>query len=171
VWSKCRSKESAVWRGRLVRVSSIRPIRAYDPPAHMCALGRLFAQIDAQLSSAWQVFPQIGVVTDGATVRMPDLVIASADIDRDAPSVEAARVALAIEIISPGSKSFDTDVKPYEYADARIPYFWLVDPVPPVTVTAYALVDADYEESQRGEGIFVVAEPCPLRIDLAALAR
>ncbi|WP_082860185.1 Uma2 family endonuclease [Alloactinosynnema sp. L-07] len=152
-------------------MSSIRPIREYDPPMHMCALGRLFAQIDAQLSPAWQVFPKIGVITDGATVRTPDLVIVAADIDREAPSVEAARVALAIEIISPESASVDTDVKPYEYADARIPYFWLVDPVPPVTVTAYSLADTDYEESQRGEGIFVVSEPVPLRIDLAALAR
>ncbi|WP_436494041.1 Uma2 family endonuclease [Actinokineospora sp. HUAS TT18] len=152
-------------------MSSIRPIRAYDPPAHMCALGRLFAQIDAQLSPAWQVFPQIGVITDGATVRTPDLVIATADIDRDAPSIDAGKVALAIEIISPGSASVDTDVKPYEYADAGIPYFWLVDPEPPVTVTAYSLVATDYEESQRGEGIFVVSAPCPLRIDLAALAR
>jgi Uma2 family endonuclease len=142
-------------------------------PMHMLALGRLFSQMDAQIAADMQVFPEIGVVlsTDPAIVRVPDLVITKAGVDRAAPVVKAEQVLLAVEVVSPGSKRVDTTVKPFEYADAGIPYFWLVDPVPPVTVTAYTLIGDDYEESQRAERVLDVEEPCPLRIDLAKLSR
>lgn len=148
-------------------------VEVSPPPAprHMRVLGRMFSQIDAQLGEDWQVFPEVGVILGASTMRVPDLVITAAGVDCDAPLMKAEQVLLAVEVVSPGSKRVDTTVKPFEYADAGIPNFWLVDPSPPVTVTVYGLTGEDYEESLRAEHVLRVEAPCPLRIDLAALTR
>ncbi|TDP67093.1 Uma2 family endonuclease [Actinokineospora alba] len=142
-------------------------------PIHMRVLARMFSQIDSQISQGLRVFPEVGIVVDvsSPTVRVPDLVITTAAVDQDEPLVRAEDVVLAVEIVSPGSELVDTTVKPFEYADAGIPNFWLVDPAPPVTVTVYSLADGNYEESQRAERGLEVVAPCELRIDLAALSR
>ncbi len=59
--------------------------------------------------------------------------------------LEAVDVLVAVEIISPGTGTTDRVTKMYEYADARIPHYWLVDLDTPVTLTAYTLVDGNYE--------------------------
>lgn len=147
-------------------------VEVSPPPAprHMRVLARLHHQIEAQLGDDWEVFPEVGVIlaTSPALVRVPDLVVTADGIDPDVPLLKAEQALLAIEVVS---KRIDTMVKPFEYADAGIPNFWLVDPAPPVTVTVYTLIGEDYEESVRGEHVLRVDVPCPLRIDLAALTR
>ncbi|MGH3902748.1 MAG: Uma2 family endonuclease [Pseudonocardiaceae bacterium] len=59
--------------------------------------------------------------------------------------LEAADVLAAVEIISPGTGTTHRVTKRYEYADAGIPHYWLVDLDEPVTLTAYTLVDRNYE--------------------------
>ncbi|MGH3859928.1 Uma2 family endonuclease [Actinokineospora sp.] len=138
---------------------------------HMLLIGDLHAQIRWQLPKSMLVFPEIDVDLhlSPPVVRIPDLCITQADV-LDLPGfTPAAKVLVAIEILSPGSFHTDTVVKPMEYADAGIPYYWLIDPQPPVTATLYTLVGENYEESLRGEKTFDIDAPCPLRIDLDAL--
>jgi Uma2 family endonuclease len=85
----------------------------------------------------------------------------------------AAEVALAVEVISPGSRRLDTIVKRDEYADAGIPHYWVVDlgePGDRVTLTAHHLAgEFGYADAGSMAGVFTATEPFPVRINLDAL--
>lgn len=140
---------------------------------HVIVIGELYAQLRQQLSATDLVaIPDVDVHLEPlpATVRVPDLVIVRAEVlEQDEHLTPSSGTVVAVEVLSPGSVRTDTVIKPMEYADAGIPYFWLIDPQPPVTATVYRLVDGEYEESQRAEKVLEVDEPCPLRIELDEL--
>jgi Uma2 family endonuclease len=83
---------------------------------------------------------QIVVAHSSVTVRQPDFAVLSEDCaaeleDAACDIIELGMIppALVVEVVSPGeegSKNYDRDYvdKPREYADRRIPEFWLVDP-------------------------------------------
>ena len=84
----------------------------------------------------------------------------------------AAEVVLAIEIISPGSRNVDRHLKAFEYADAGIPHYWLVDldpPLPTITVFGLGVPGDGYVESRTASGELMVGEPFGLRVDISAL--
>jgi Uma2 family endonuclease len=86
--------------------------------------------------------------------------------------VTAGEVLLAVEIISPGTRNVDNHLKSFEYADAGIPHYWVIDldpPVPSITVFGLGAPGDGYEESQTATGELAVVEPFPLRIDIDAL--
>jgi Uma2 family endonuclease len=81
-------------------------------------------------------------------------------------------VQLAVEIIAPGSRTLDTRLKQFEYAEAGIQHYWVVDLDPPAaSITVYGLGSPDngYVESQTATGELVVLEPFEMRIDIVAL--
>jgi Uma2 family endonuclease len=151
-----------------VLVVSPKPARG-----HQRAVLLLGMQIHRQCPQDWQVVPEFEVVVqpDGpATVRAPDLVVVRADGPEK--RVLADEVVLAVEIISPGSRNVDNHLKAFEYAEAGIPHYWVVDLDPPApTITSFALgAPGDgYVESQTASGELVVSEPFEMRIDLEAL--
>lgn len=140
---------------------------------HQRALVRLAAQMEWQLPPEWEALPDFEVVVEAegpATVRAPDLVVVRADGPES--RVAAGEVLLAVEIISPGSRKIDTHLKPFEYAEAGIPHYWVVDLDPPApSITAYGLgAPGDgYVESQTATGELVVAEPFAMRVDVRSL--
>lgn len=86
--------------------------------------------------------------------------------------VRAADVVLAVEVISPGSRTLDLHRKPVEYAEAGIPHYWVVDlepPAPSIAVYHLGAPGDGYIEAPAVAGELVTAEPFPLRIDIAAL--
>jgi Uma2 family endonuclease len=60
----------------------------------------------------------------------------------------------------------DRVTKMYEYADADIPHYWLVDLDKPVSLTAYTLIDGNYEHV-AGDIAGTVTIPNPVCITLA----
>jgi hypothetical protein len=82
-----------------------------------------------------------------------------------------ADVLLAVEIVSPGSRNVDLHLKPFEYADAGIPHYWLVDldpPAPSITVFHWAhRVTA--MSSPAAAGQLDTTVPFELLIDIPAL--
>lgn len=149
-------------------VMSPKPVRE-----HQRVVVRLAASFEVQLPAGWECVPDFEVVVQAeepATVRAPDLVV----VREDGPSkrVGAGEVILAVEIISPGSRKVDTVLKPYEYAEAGIPHYWLVDidpPAPSITVFGLGAPGDGYVESQTATGELVVSEPFRLRVDIPAL--
>ncbi|MGH3811800.1 MAG: Uma2 family endonuclease [Pseudonocardiaceae bacterium] len=118
-------------------------------PLHQRAMWRLCSQIEDQLPVELTVLPDVEVLIEAGeppTVRAPDIVVThESHVVGNPPRLKATEVLIAIEIISPGTGTTDRVTKRYEYADAGIPHYWLVDLDKPVTLTAYSLVDGNYE--------------------------
>lgn len=68
---------------------------------------------------------------------------------------------LVVEVLSPSSRRHDLGSKRLAYAAAGVPFYWLVDPEHPVTVTVLRLVGDDYESvaAAGGRDELVVEEP------------
>jgi Uma2 family endonuclease len=78
-------------------------------------------------------------------------------------------VSVAVEVVWAGSRATDQVTKLDEYSEAGIPNYWIVDLDGPVTLTAYLLVDGEYEIVAKGSGALPLSEPTPVTIDVAAL--
>jgi Uma2 family endonuclease len=134
---------------------------------------RLASQLDAQLPPGWETVVDFEVLVraeEPAIVRAPDLVVVPSGGPEN--RVPASDVLIAVEIISPGSRNVDTHLKAFEYAEAGIPHYWLVDLDPPTpSLVAFGLgAPGDgYVESQRVDAELVTTRPFPLRVDVAGL--
>ena len=150
---------------------------------HQRCLYLLLRQVDDQLPGDLIGLAEVDVdlalvpPTKPGFVRIPDIVVVPrAAMDRqrrEGGMFHASEVALAVEIISPGSRRLDGIVKRDEYADAGIPYYWVVDlgePGDRITLTAHHLAgEFGYADTGPVVGIFTSAEPFPLRVDVDAL--
>jgi Uma2 family endonuclease len=140
---------------------------------HQAALMDLASELEPQLRPDLDLVPSFEVVVDAewpATVRVPDLVLVHAGGGEK--RVTADEVLLAVEIIAPGSRTLDTRLKRFEYAEAGIQHYWVVDLDPPAaSITVYGLGSPDdgYVENQTATGELVVLEPFEMRIDIGAL--
>jgi Uma2 family endonuclease len=143
------------------------------PRKHQLAAQRLARQVDDELPAEWEIVRDMEAVVrsdDPAIVRVPDLVVTR--VGGPETRLAAIDVLLAVEVISPVSRNVDTRLKPFEYAEAGIPHYWLVDldpPAPSITVFHLASRDFGYVESPAVVGELVTSAPLPLRIDIPAL--
>ncbi|WP_174187094.1 Uma2 family endonuclease [Nocardia barduliensis] len=141
---------------------------------HQRAILRLGAQLEPQLPGTLGVLADTEVLIDAGplpTVRVPDiLVVPEAGIEANLPRYKAADVLLAVEVLSPGSRRTDRVTKFFEYAEAGIEYYWLIDLDKPTSLAAYHLIDRDYElvAEQAGTVTLDIAGT-PITVDLAAL--
>ncbi|MBF6334620.1 Uma2 family endonuclease [Nocardia abscessus] len=141
---------------------------------HQRAILRLGAQLEPQLPSTHGVLADTEVLIDEGplpTIRVPDvLVVPEAGIQANLPRYDAADVLLAVEILSPGSRRTDRVTKFFEYAEAGIEYYWMIDLDKPTSLAAYYLIGGDYElvAEQSGTVTLDIAGT-PVTVDLAAL--
>lgn len=87
--------------------------------------------------------------------REPDLLfVATENLDRLQKNHLAGPADLAVEIISPESRARDRDEKFYEYEQAGIKEYWLIDP--DRERAEFYRLDARgiYELVQLGDGVF-----------------
>lgn len=140
---------------------------------HQRAMFRLAAELEMQLPLELSAATEIEILIESSgptTVRVPDVIVVPTAVANANPArVDAADVLLAVEITSPGTVRTDRITKLYEYADAGIPAYWLLDVTPPPTMTAHALVDGDYEIVGDGGGVLSLLSPAPVTIDLSRL--
>jgi Uma2 family endonuclease len=88
--------------------------------------------------------------------RNPDVLIVHAGaVNLDATSYAPAEVVLAVEVVSPHTRTADRKHKPSEYAEAGIEHYWRVEPLPELTVHTYRLDETDVYEPT---GSFAVGE-------------
>lgn len=141
-------------------------------PGHQWLSAALLIALRPFVPDGWFVTSALDIVLtpDGRNVRIPDIVVGQ----RGDPDelVHADRVALAVEIVSPSSKTNDRVTKPVVYAKAGIPCYWRVERDPELSVVEYRLTELGkyYEHSPRA-GVFKVDKPWPIEIDLDAVAR
>jgi Uma2 family endonuclease len=140
---------------------------------HQRAAYRLARQLDEQLPAGWDFVLEAEVVVQAGnppTVRVPDLVVTR--VDGPQTRLAAADVLLAVEVISPDSRKLDLHLKPFEYADAGISHYWVVDldpPAPSITVYHLGAPGDGYVEEPAINGVLETTVPFPLRIDIPAL--
>ena len=91
--------------------------------------------------------------------------------DENPTRFDAEDILVAVEIVSPGTGRTDRVTKPAEYAEAGIPHYWLVELDEPITLTAFSLVDGEYEQVAGGRGKIEIISPVPVSLDLAELTR
>jgi Uma2 family endonuclease len=106
------------------------------------------------LAAGWpprQILQAVGIrisLPDGDGGRIPDLTLWAERPQGVWP--EITHLLLAVEIVSPSSKSMDRDLKVKEYARAGIPRYWVVDRDAANTVTLFRLAGTgDYETATK----------------------
>lgn len=104
--------------------------------AHQAAAARLIAMLDAAAEAHMQRNPGACLDTSGdfdvllwevpaATIRSPDAALFDC-APNDVRPLAAHLVKVIVEVVSPGSRKADQLDKMAEYADAGIPFYWLV---------------------------------------------
>lgn len=142
---------------------------------HQKAVMRLGYRLDEQLPSLFTALTDVEVVLAGQplTIRVPDVVVTRTDrYEANPPRYPASDILLAVEVLSEGTRRIDRVLKFSEYDDAGIPQYWIVDLDPPTTLTAYLLVDGEYElaAEKTGSVTFDVAGQA-VALDLGLLIR
>lgn len=115
------------------------------------------------------VVQELGVRLPDNTLFIPDILVATGDavMANRSGILDPADVALAVEIMSPGSKTADRVTKPAVYAQAGIPSFWRVELEGGPAIFAYRLERDHFVEvgSARPGEHLVVNEPFAVSID------
>jgi Uma2 family endonuclease len=142
-------------------------------PLHQRAVTRLGYLLDELVPAESCALSVVEMVVAEAplTVRVPDVVVTPAAVVETNPARLAASDArLVIEVLSEGSKRTDRVMKHFEYAEAGIEHYWIVDLDPPVSMITYRLVDEDYEDFGEFSGLAELEfAGAPLVINLDAL--
>jgi Uma2 family endonuclease len=100
-------------------------------PLHQVVSGNLRQLIRENLPASLVVLQEVEITVEARfppTVRDPDLVVVNRGVvDPNPVRVDTADVVLVVEIVSPGSRRTDRVMKAYEYANAGIGHYWIVD--------------------------------------------
>ncbi|WP_243789995.1 Uma2 family endonuclease [Saccharopolyspora gloriosae] len=104
---------------------------------------------------------------------VPDISVLRAQ-DDGTIQVEAMEVLLAVEIVSPRTRRNDRVIKPAAYAQAGVPFYWRVEPIPgePPTILCFELANGVYTKScvvESGSPVTVKAAPVPVDLDVDRL--
>ncbi len=137
---------------------------------HQLAVKRLLRLLDDASPAGLIALPApFDVVLADRTVLQPDVLLArKADLKaRDLP----APPVLAVEVLSPSSRSIDRILKYARYAEAGVEHYWIIDPDEP-SLTAYRLrPDGSYEQVAHpiGDEPYEATEPVIVTVIPSAL--
>jgi Uma2 family endonuclease len=101
------------------------------PPStlHQAIAERVRARARVGMPEGYEALQAVGLRMPSGSYFIPDVVvIAQERIRADVSTLDPSDVLLVAEVISPGSRSMDREIKPKLYAEAGIKEFWLVIP-------------------------------------------
>lgn len=120
-------------------------------PKHQLVNGELFLILRGACPPELKVlYAPLDWQQDQWNSLQPDLLVVARKDICDGPLTAPLR--LAIEILSPSSRLYDTKVKFAKYAEGGVASYWIVDPDGGPSIVAYELRDGDYVEVARGSG-------------------
>ncbi len=170
-WDALREHETL----RLEVMEGMLVMAAQPYGLHQRAETRLEIGLEAGLPTTFSAVHEVEVLLadEPLTIRVPDVAVVPTElVDANPHRYPAADVHLAVEILSEGSRRVDRVTKFSEYADAGIPQYWIIDLDDPTTLTAYLLVDGEYELVAEATGtVDLEVAGYPVHLDLAALTR
>lgn len=107
-------------------------------PQHQAACRTMAAIFDAPAAQAGlEVYEAIGVRLQTGRIFIPDVVVTFSLRDRTVSAVEAAQVLLAVEVVSPSTRTTDRVLKPAMYAAAGIDCYVRLERGPRPLVAVY----------------------------------
>ena len=131
---------------------------------HQIAVGELHLLLRAASPQDVRVMlaPTDYQPTDRRSLQ-PDLLVARRTDVGDDPI--SAPLLLAVEVLSPSTRSVDLLLKHGVYAESGVASYWTVDPAVP-SVRAWRLRDGAYVEvgAAEGEQVLELDEPFPVRV-------
>ncbi|MDL5157200.1 Uma2 family endonuclease [Actinomycetospora termitidis] len=98
---------------------------------HQRVLRRLLRRLEDALPDGLEVLPGTELLCDAgppATVRRPDLAVFRAGLPDRMPHLLPPDVVGVVEVLSPGTRRTDRVAKVYDYAEAGVGWYLVVDP-------------------------------------------
>jgi Uma2 family endonuclease len=129
-------------------------------PLHQWVSKRLQRQLEAYFEARGlgRVFnAPLDVILTPHDVVQPDLVVVTDSAQLSARGIEGAP-ALLVEVLSPGTVSYDRATKSRRYAALGVPHLWLLDP-DSRRLECYRLEGSGYRSVIQAEGDDVVEHP------------
>jgi Uma2 family endonuclease len=125
-------------------------------------LTNVFEREIGRLTLPWLTLYGIGVRTAINRSRIPDISIINRDqiLRRDVSAIIETAALLAVEIVSPESRTRDYRFKRSEYSVVGIPEYWIVDPAEK-KIVILTFVDGLYEETEYREDIQIISQIFP----------
>jgi Uma2 family endonuclease len=124
-------------------------------------LTNAFEEQIAQLSLPWIALSGIGVRTSVNRSRIPDLCVVSTDEIQDLDLSAIIKSAIiAVEIVSPESRTRDYRFKRSEYSVVGILEYWIVD-INQQKVTILTLLEGLYEATEYKENEAIISQVFP----------
>lgn len=133
---------------------------------HQLLSFRLCLALERARPDGMQVYESVNVRLGTGKILIPDLAIVR-HRHREFIVLDAAEVAMAIEIVSPGSTAADRAIKPRLYAEAGVPYYARIELTGPTAILG-VLVGDRYEMGAASPTLAML-DPFPVAIDLPAL--
>jgi Uma2 family endonuclease len=131
---------------------------------HQIVVGELYLLLRAAAPADVRVMlaPTDYQPTDRRSLQ-PDLLVARRTDVGDEPV--NAPLLLAVEVLSPSTRSVDLLLKRGIYAESGVASYWLVDPAVP-SVRALRLFDGEYVDAGAADGLQALEldEPFPVRL-------
>jgi Uma2 family endonuclease len=139
-------------------------VSAAPSNAHQIVLGELYVLLRAACPADARVMlaPTDYQPTKRRSLQPDVLVVRRADVGAEAIT---APLLLAVEVLSPSTRSVDLLLKRGLYAESGVASYWVVDPLEP-SIQAWDLVDGDYVDAGRAEGdeLLTLTHPFPIEV-------
>lgn len=134
---------------------------------HQYLASRLIVLLSPQLPEPLRAVGAPGVYFDRRNYRVPDLVVVPRG-ETLRRRVGPSDVVVAVELVSPGSRSTDRVAKPAQYAAAGIAHYWRLE-LDPLELVVHDLAGDTYREAGRYDDEVELVHPLPVRLRLADL--
>lgn len=114
----------------------------------------------------FEVTTAVGVLVSVGDTFEPDVVLVRAPVPDDRHYLLPEQVAIAVEVVSPGTRRRDRLEKSADYAAAGVPFFWRIEQNP-VHVYAYELgTDGAYKLMADSDTELVLDRPFDIRLPI-----
>ncbi|GGM23511.1 MULTISPECIES: Uma2 family endonuclease [Micromonospora] len=141
--------------------------------AHQTIAMRLGVALESESPDDYQVTQGVEVRINRSRCFIPDVLVTTATAAQRRPArYEPHEVVLAVEIVSPSTRSIDRVLKPTLYAQAGIPFYWRIETESGELVVHTHRLDPVaevYAETGRWTKFVDTGEPFPVNLSIARL--